>query len=154
MALGKKGRTGQGCTVAFSTAGFNACVRSIQLPTWSQEKIDITCIEDKGYTKYMAGDLTDAGECQITMLWNPADDIGDDANNANPGDLIVGKTDTITVTFPTYSDGAGGGQLSGTGFISQVDLPNLAVNQLLEWTVTFCFDGETGPTWTAGASGS
>lgn len=152
MATNLKGRTGQGCTVTLTTTAFNACVRSVTLPNWTQEKIDITCIEDKGYSKFIAGDLTDPGECTVTMLWAPNDDVGDDAADATPGDLVVGQQDTLTITFPSYSDGAGGGTLSGTGFISSLDLPDLAVNQLLEYSFTFCFDGFTGPTWTAGAA--
>lgn len=157
MATNLKGRTGQGCTVTLSNAAFNACVRSITLPNWTQEKIDITCIEDKGYAKYIPGDLTDPGECTVTMLWAPSDDVGDDAADATPGDIIVGANDTLTITFPTYATengGGGGGSLSGSGFISSLDLPDLSVNQLLEYSFTFCFDGFTGPVWTAGSAGS
>lgn len=157
MATTLKGRTGQGCVVTLAGSAFNACVRSITLPNWTQEKIDITCIEDKGYQKFIAGDITDPGECTVTMLWAPNDDIGDDSADAVPGDLIVGKADTLTITFPSYSadvGGGGGGSLSGTGFITSLDLPDLSVNSLLEYSFTFCFDGFTGPVWTAGSAGS
>jgi len=40
--------------------------------------------------------------------------------------------------------------LTGTGFVSSCQMPSLEPNGLLEQTITFVFDGGTGPTYTAG----
>lgn len=134
------GLTGQGTTVALTTGGSVACVRSITLPTWSMEAIDASCLSDTGFMKKIAADLTDGGTVQVTAVFEAVD------TPFAPD----GVQDTITVTLP--SAGATGGVLSGTGFISECTLPSVEIGGLLEQSFTFTFDGETGPTYTAGTA--
>ena len=106
------GMTGQGTTVTFSGAGVSACVRSIQLPTWSMEAIDSSCLSDTGFGKKIAGDLVDAGTVQVTVTW-----VGDAF--AVPD----GTLEEMVITFPALGDGAGNsGSLKGSGFVSEVSL--------------------------------
>ena len=66
-----------------------------------------------------------------------------------------GIQDTITVTLPVApGTGGTGGILTGTGFISECTLPSAETGGLMEQTITFVFDGDTGPTFTAGVAGS
>ncbi len=132
------GFTGQGTTVAFTTAGSVSCVRSITLPTWSMDSIDASCLSDTGFMKKIAADLVDAGTVQLTVVFEPNDEPY----------APDGSQDTVTVTLP--SAGSTGGILTGTGFISECTLPSVEIGGLLEQTITFTFDGETGPTYTAG----
>ena len=132
------GTTGQGTSVAFTTAGSVACVRSVTLPTWSMETIDSSCLSDTGFGKKIVGDLVDAGSVQITAVMELTD------APFTPD----GENDTITITFPNAGNTAG--TLTGTGFISECTLPSIEIGGLLEQTITFVFDGETGPTYTAG----
>ena len=132
------GTTGQGTSVAFTTAGSVACVRSVTLPTWSMETIDSSCLSDTGFGKKIVSDLVDAGSVQIPAVMELTDDP------FTPD----GVNDTITITFPNA--GATAGTLTGTGFISECTLPSIEIGGLLEQTITFVFDGETGPTYTAG----
>lgn len=134
------GTTGQGTSVAFTTAGSVACVRSVTLPTWSMETIDSSCLSDTGFGKKIVSDLVDAGSVQITAVMELTDDP------FTPD----GVNDTITITFPNA--GATAGTLTGTGFISECTLPSIEIGGLLEQTITFVFDGETGPTYTAGTA--
>ena len=134
------GFTGQGTTVALTTGGSVACVRSLTLPTWSMDSIDASCLSDTGYMKKIAADLVDAGTVQVTAVFEPTD------SPFTPD----GVSDTITITLP--SAGATGGILTGTGFISECTLPSVEIGGLLEQTFTFTFDGETGPTYTAGTA--
>ena len=134
------GFTGQGTTVAFTTAGSVSCVRSITLPTWSMDSIDASCLSDTGFMKKIAADLVDAGTVQLTVVFEPVD------TPYSPD----GTQDTVTVTLP--SAGSTGGILAGTGFISECTLPSVEIGGLLEQTITFTFDGETGPTYTAGTA--
>lgn len=139
------GSTGQGTTVAFTNAGSVSCVRSITLPEWSMESIDASCLDSTGFSKKIAGDLVDAGQVELTVVF----ELDDSPYTPD------GAQDTITVTLPP-APGAGGtsGELSGTGFIQSATLPSIEINGLLEQNVTFVFDGETGPTWTAGTAGT
>lgn len=145
-----EGATSQGTTVAFTTIGTIACVRSISLPEFSLESIEASCLDSAvansppgvgvvaEFTKKLPGQLVDAGEISITMVF---------ALNDEP-EIPNGLIDTITVTLP--SAGSTGGILTGTGFVSSCQMPSLEPNGLLEQTITFVFDGGTGPTYTAG----
>ncbi len=141
------GTTGQGTTVALTQGGSVACVRSVTLPTFSMDSIDASCLSDTGFMKKIAADLVDAGSVQVTAVFGAT------------GTAVIpsGAQDTITITLPAppVDTGAGqttsaGGSLSGTGFISEATLPSIEIGGLLEQTFTFTFDGETGPSYTAG----
>ena len=134
------GTTGQGTTVAFTTLGAVACLRSLTLPEWSMESIDASCLSDTGFMKKIAGDLVDAGEVSMTVVFELTDNLEQF--------IPDGVQDTITITFPTA--GATSGILTGTGYITSVTAPDMQINQLLEQTITFTFDGETGPAYTPG----
>lgn len=145
-----EGATSQGTTVAFTTIGTIACVRSISLPEFSLEAIEASCLSSSGannppgtgvvaeFTKKLPGQLVDAGEISITMVFALDDEP----------EIPNGLIDTVTVTLP--SAGSTGGILTGTGFVSSCQMPSLEPNGLLEQTITFVFDGGTGPTYTAG----
>lgn len=143
-----EGATGQNTTVAFTGLGSIACVRSISLPEFSLESIDASCLDGGNappgtgvvaeFTKKIPGQLVDAGEVQITMVFA----LDDDPHIPN------GLVDTITVTLPTA--GSTSATLTGTGFVSSCQMPSVEINGLLEQTITFVFDGATGPTYTAG----
>ena len=146
-----EGATGQSTTVSFSGLGAIACVRSISLPEFSLESVDASCLDGGAsgnsppgtnviaeFTKKIPGQLVDAGEVQITMVYA----LTDSPNIPN------GLQDSITITLP--SAGTTGATLSGTGFVSSCQMPSVELNGLLEQTITFVFDGETGPTYTAG----
>jgi hypothetical protein len=135
------GQTGQGSTVAFTTAGAVGCARSMTLPNWTMEAVDASCLETVGFMAKVGADLVDGGEIEIVVLFE-IDDVP-----FAPSAVI----DTITVTIPSKTGGTAA-TLSGTGFISSVGLPSLATSELMEQTVTFTFDGQTGPTWTAGTN--
>lgn len=130
--------TGQGTTVAFTTAGSITCARSITLPEWSMEVVDASCISSTGFMEKLAGDLTDGGEVQIVAALELSDDLI----------APTGTADTITVTLP--SAGLTSSILTGTGYVTSVTMPSIEINGLLEQTITFTFDGGTGPTWTPG----
>ena len=135
------GSTGQGTTVTFTSAGAIACLRSLTLPEWSMEEIESSCLSDTGFGKKIVGDLVDAGNVSLTAVF-PLD-----GSPLTPD----GTNDTITIVFPIPDGGTTGGILTGTGFISSCTLPEVTIGGLLEQTVVFTFDGETGPTWTVGS---
>ena len=134
------GLTGQGTTVALTTGGTVACIRSLTLPTWSMDAIDASCLSDTGFMKKIAADLVDGGNVQCTVVFEADDEP------FTPD----GVSDTITITLP--SAGTTGGILTGTGFVSECTLPSMGIGGLLEQSFTFTFDGETGPSYTAGTA--
>lgn len=128
------GQTGQGTTVVFTTNGAVGCVRSVSLPEFSMEVIDASCLADTAFMKKIAGDLVDAGEVQITAVFEENDDWY----------LPDGVSDTITITLPD------GGVFSASGYITSNTLPSAEINTLLEQSITFTPDGITGPTFVPG----
>ena len=119
--------TGQGVTV--SLTGVTACVKSITLPTFTQDTIEIPCLTDGlgTFKKKMPGGLVDAGEIQIVCLF------------ANSVVIPVFGQETLTITFADSST------LSGSGFVSSVDHGAAETGAVMEMTITFVFDGNTGP---------
>jgi hypothetical protein len=105
------------------------------------EEIESSCLSDTGFGKKIVGDLVDAGNVSITAVFSLSD------SPLTPD----GAEDTITITFPTPTDGTSGATLTGTGFVSSCTLPEVTIGGLLEQTIVFTFDGETGPVWTAGS---
>ena len=134
------GLTGQGTTVALTNGGSVACIRSLTLPTWSMDTIDASCLADTGFMRKIAADLVDGGSVEVVAVFEATDEP------FTPD----GTQDTITITLP--SAGTTGGILAGTGFISDCTLPSVEIGGLLVQSFTFTFDGETGPTYTAGTA--
>lgn len=136
------GMTGQGATVSLSTTGAVGCIRSINLPEWAQEKIDASCLDTTGFKRYIAGDLTDPGQVEMTAVFDPS--------IAMP---VPGVDEDITITLP-IGDPANGtaATLTGSGFIMSVGQPSMEIDNLLELSITFCFDGGTGPAYSPEAA--
>jgi hypothetical protein len=145
------GMTGQGATAVLTNGQIVGCVRSISLPELTQDKIDASCLDTTGFMRYIPGDLTDPGECQMEIVFDPSFDWSENSANAQDVDGVIGNIDTLTVTFPKSDPDDGAltpASLSGTGFISSYGLPEMSNNNLLVANVTFCFDGDTGPAFT------
>ena len=130
------GDTGVGATITLDTTGEIGCVRTMQLPDWAMEKIDATCLDSSGFIRYIPGDLTDPGDVTVEAIFAATNDI------PTPG--IV---EDITITFPVGVAGNTAATLTGSGFISSVTMPSMAVNELMALSLTISFDGDTGPTF-------
>ncbi len=143
------GMTGQGATVNLSVTGAIGCIRSIKLPEWTQEKVDASCLNTTGFKRYIAGDLTEPGQVEMTAVFDPANGVPD------PSAGELGAEETITVTFPVANEGGDAAVLTGKGFLMSVGLPSMEVDNLLEVNFTFCFNGDEDnpPTFTPGTNG-
>ena len=139
--------TGQGTTAVLTNNAITGCVRSIGLPDLSIDKIDASCLDSTGFMRYISSDLTDPGEVQLEIIFDPTFDFGADLGT---GAGILGTTDTVTITFVKQNDGsAAAASFTGTGFVTNYSLPDLSTGELAVVSVTFAFDGDTGPAWTA-----
>jgi len=137
------GMTGQGTTAVLTSGAIVGCVRSLTLPELTQEKIDASCLSDVGFMKYVAGDLTEPGEVTMEIIFDPSFDFTG----------LVSATDTLTITFPLGVDtNTTNATLAGTGFITSYSLPDLSTGTLSTVSVTFSFDGDTGPAFTGEAA--
>ena len=128
------GQTGQGATITLTGIGASTCVRSVTLPNFTMETLDVSCITDTLFAKKAPTDLVDAGEVEITVLYD--------------GSLTIpnGDQETLTVTIPPKDTNGTATTISGTGFVSGATGGTAAIGQLMEQTLTFVFDGDVGPT--------
>lgn len=136
------GDTGQGAAVTLDTTGAVGCARSIQLPEWVMEKVDATCLETTDFMRYVPADLSDPGEAVIEAIFAATNDV------PKPGTI-----EDITITFPIGDPtNTVAATLTGSGFISTTAMPNMATSELMVLTITFAFDGDTGPAYSVEAT--
>ena len=136
------GDTGQGAVVKF-IGNTIAMVRSMTLPDWVVDKIDASTLSSTGFMKYVPGDLADPGELQIELVFDPTEDLL----------ALAGCGETILVEWPInpcrdLTPNLQNATLSGTGYVSTISYGNLALNELNTMTITFTYDGGTGPVFT------
>lgn len=146
--------TGEGATISFSnaqTAALNSktyCVRSISMPSFDRDKIDVSCLDSSGFKEYIPSYLSEPGELGITVRFDGNDmyeltDIG-----------YQGPTNTemtCTLDFGLLDGETTAATLVGSGFIQNVSFSELNGTSLLELSISFCFDGRIDPTYTAGS---
>ena len=136
------GDTGQGATLTMVGLNLVSRVKTMQLPEFTTEKIDATGLGTTGFMQYVSGDVVDPGEISVELIFDPTDDITA---------LQGGCGESVTITFPMSPCRTGSvsaATLIGTGFITNVQFPNLAINELMMVTLTIAFDGGTGPAYT------
>lgn len=145
--------TGEGATISFSnaqTAGLNTktyCVRSISMPSFDRDKIDVSCLDSSGFKEYIPSYLSEPGELGITVRFDGNDlneltDIGYQGPDATEM--------TCTLDFGLLEGEATAATLAGSGFIQNVGFSELNGTSLLELNITFAFDGRVAPAYTAG----
>jgi hypothetical protein len=108
-------------------------------------RLDDSTLATTGFRDYIANDLTDHDEIEVTMRF---------PTKLTLPTLGGTTTQTMTITFPMRS-GPGGettaATLAGTGFFTEIGFPTLALGQIQEGTYKISFDGATGPAFTASA---
>lgn len=148
-----QGMTGQGTTAVLTAGAIVGCVRSLTLPEITMDKIDASCLATVGFMKYIPGDLSDPGECQMEIIFDPTFDFFDNPADAQDVDGVVGNVDTLTITFPIgHAGNTTNATLTGTGFITNYSLPDLSNGTLAVVNVTFAYDGDTGPAFSPEAA--
>lgn len=134
-----KGDTGQGGTLVLSITGAVGRIRSMQLPEWAMEKIDMSALDSVDWICYTPGDIADPGELTVEAIFDSEIDV--------PG---LGTIEDATVQFPVQTEGGTAATFVGSGFLTGVTLPNMAMNELMVLNLTFAYDGNgTVPAFTA-----
>lgn len=130
---------GLGATVTWSgvgATGFSGNIISIEPPDWELPLIDTTHLGTTGSFKTnIPATLADPGQVVITAQYDPATTIP-----------VLGETGTLLITFVNQ----GGSTYTGSATLIGVTPPAPAVEELMVITLTFAYDGITGPTETWG----
>jgi len=146
MAVANVSDTGLGASIGYSSTSFAARIKSFSLGSWTGGKLEDSTLASTTYKEYIPDDLVDPNDIEMEIYFS--------TSQALP--TVNGAAETITLTFPQRT-GAGGetasaASLSGTGFFTQVDWPELQIGSIQMATVRMSFDGKTGPTFTLGAA--
>lgn len=166
--------TGEGSTIAFANVDSNVtrtannassavtldqrtyCVRSMSLPAFEREKIDVSCLDSDGFKEYMASYLAEPGDLEVVCRFDGViglelDHLGYQGAAQSPPN---GTTEMkVTLTFDLLDGQATAATLTGSCFIKGVNLSELNGTSLVEMTLSVCLDGRYGPifseaTWT------
>lgn len=131
--------TGSGASLSFS--GSIGSVVSISGPEQEVDDIEVSHLGTTGFKEYIPGELKEGGEVEVELLF-----IGE----ALPA---LRSINTLTLTYPALPSGGTGATLTGTAYVKAVSYPEMSSGDILQASVTFKFDGDTDPVFTA-ASGS
>lgn len=135
--------TGNGATLTLSSTGSVGSVRSLNLGEHTLPAIDSSHLGTTNYISSIPGDLVDPGEVQIEVIFAQGTDIPD-----------LGTVEDITVTFPIVTSGnSSNATYTGSGFLTNMSLPEIVNNELMMLSLTFKLDGVgTEPTFSAEAA--
>ena len=131
--------TGLGASITFS--GLVAPWTSIEFGGQTIEALDASSLASTGFIEKLVSDLADAGTVTVQYHWDTADDI-----------LTIGTTSSLTVTFPKRTGEATAANMAGTAIVTDVTPPALHRGEIQVGSVTFEWDGYTGPTYTKGVA--
>lgn len=140
MTLNADLGTGATLTLSEDTTAYE--IVSIQVGEETLEAIDVSTLATTGPMEYIPADNNDTPELSVTVNFR-----------VDHGLPAIGSTHTATVTFPlgpaqTTTTKA---TFAGTGFVTNRGFPELTSNQKQEGSFSIKFDGDTGPTFTAGS---
>jgi hypothetical protein len=135
--------TGNGVVLALGTSNWTLDVVSIAVGGQTLEMLDDSDLSTTGYTEKLAADLVDAGSFSAVCRFNQSD--------ANGFISPVTTAETATITFGLLSGEMVAANLSGTGNVTGGGDINIANNEIMNVTLTFTWDGRTGPSLTAGS---
>lgn len=134
--------TGNLATVAFS-AGITftgGLYRRIEFEGESVEPLDDSILANTTYMTKVPGDLKEPPIATLTHFTIPGT-----VPPIARGVLNIG---TLTITYRLLTGQSTPASITGTGFITSGPPGQIANNELQENTITFQFNGKTGPTYT------
>lgn len=130
--------TGHGASFATSSSTLNGRPRAIRTSNSGIQKVSSEALDTTDFMTYKPGDLAEPEEITFPFLF--------DSEGVYPA---KGAAETGTLTWPLASGQTTAATYAGSGFIMDVKLPDFEINTIQEGELTFAFDGETGPTFTA-----
>lgn len=137
MAAGTGSLLGNGATFVLSSGSVGLVV-SIKPEKEALAVIDDNDLSVTGNKKKKPGLLTDIGEMQLVCVFNP------DSVPAK-GTVLTG-----TLTYAARTGQTNGGVRAGTGFVFEREVQSIENDTRVLINISWQFDGNTGPTYTAG----
>jgi len=126
--------TGNGATLTLS-GGFTANFTTLAGAEIEIPDVNTSYLGTTDYETYVPGDLKEPGEQDFELHYDPN----------NPP--TVGVAQTCTLTYPVPSGLSNGATKTGTGYIKKFKEPDLKNNELMMATITWKWDGLTGPAY-------
>lgn len=145
MAL--TGDTGNGATLTLAlyngTSALTSALSVINIApgNFTAPGIDVSTLATTGTREMIPNDLMSVAESSATFKWL--------TSVTQP--TLPSAAGTITLTFPMRSGETTAATLTGTGFITGYQAPSMANGELQVGTVSWQWDGDTGPNFTASA---
>lgn len=130
--------TGKGTTAILNTQSIAAplCITGMSTAEWSSPPLEKICLESDNVEK-IPGDIFDANSLTVNFLVDP--DHLPDLDDAG----------LLTIVLPLRAGQSQAASLAGTGFITEINRGELALNTLVAGSLTWTWDGDTGPAFTA-----
>lgn len=145
MAL--TGDTGNGATLTLAlyngTSALTSALSVISIApgNFTAPGIDVSTLATSGTREMIPNDLMSVAESSATFKWL--------TSATQP--TLPSVAGTITLTFPMRANETTAATLTGTGFITGYQPPSMANGELQVGTVSWQWDGDTGPNFTASA---
>ena len=131
------GNTGIGATLLFSGGiSYTSRWRSVSGLGMFVDDLEDTALDSAGFFETVPDDLAQTDMIDIEVYF--------DGKKSVP----LGTVGILTITFPLQAGQSTPFKISGSGYISREETPELAAGQRLIRNVQFKFDGKTGPTIT------
>ena len=141
--------TGQGATLTVTDTGSVGAIRSMTLPEFVMEAIETTDLETEDFKTYVKGDLIEPGEITCEVIFDQTDDNLLEYDNGGNDETVFGVSQTITVTWPLDTEtNTTNASLTGTGFITNIKMPDMQTGELQIVQYTIKLDGDTEPSYT------
>lgn len=126
-----KGGPGQGATLALTGDTAIMRLRTLQLPDWLSEAVDFSGLSDLVWLCFLPANLIDGGQF-IAEFYH-------DTEMAVPTNNLV---QDATITLPIQTAGnTTPWDLVGSGFVTNLGLPQAVIGEPLISTTTFKYDG-------------
>lgn len=142
--------TGNGATATLAKQTIVVGIKKIAVGGKSIGTIDVTDLaRTRGAAQLLIPeDIAEVDEVSIEGNWDSSKAVptlGDVSSNAS---ATAGDGDTLTITWPMFGTQTVAAKLTGTGFFTKISFPDMENNAAQEGSMTWKFNGRTGPTYT------
>ena len=112
--------------------------------SYSRPSVIDSSLQSTNFEELLAGDLYAIEPIVMQVLWDPTSSLYEfDSTNGN----MTACEGSIYLFPPNWLGTAAGTYLAGTGFIIDIQMPNLQNNERQVGGLAFQFDGKTEPLW-------
>jgi hypothetical protein len=138
------GDTGNGATLTLAlfngTAAITASLDVIDITPgdFTVPPVNVSTLGTTQFEEHIPGDLAAIGESSATYKFLTSANLP----------TLPSAAGTCAITFPLRAGESTAAVITGTGFLTRVQLPSFANNELQVGEVSWQWDGDIGPTFT------